>query len=64
MAGYGGGRGGGGRKSGGSSVAAGRKAQQRYKMSQANARFKKSSLPGQYSPRNTRRGGSPAREGF
>jgi hypothetical protein len=52
-----GGRGGGGRGSGGSSVAAGRKAQARYKMQQANKRFKKISgyMPSTYAPKNTRK---------
>lgn len=51
-----GGRGGGGRGSGGSSVAAGRKAKARYKMQQANARFKKSPLPSSYAPKYTKNG--------
>ncbi|MEY3929484.1 MAG: hypothetical protein RLZZ516_1194 [Cyanobacteriota bacterium] len=48
-------RAGGGRASGGSSVAAGRKAQARYKMQQANKRFKKTSLPYTYAPKVTRK---------
>lgn len=44
------------RASGGSSVAAGRKAQARYKMQQANQRYKRSPLVRDpaYAPRNTR----------
>jgi hypothetical protein len=49
------GGGGGGRASGGSSVAAGRKAQARYKMQQANKRFKNTSLPYTYAPKVTRK---------
>lgn len=51
-----GGGGGGGRASGGSSVAAGRKAQARYKMQQANKRFKNSRLPPLFAPKYTKNG--------
>ena len=49
--------GGGGRESGGSSVAAGRAAQARYQMQQANIRFGRISsfMPYTYAPANTRR---------
>jgi len=49
------GGGGGGRESGGSSVAAGRAAQARYQMQQANIRFRNTSLPYTYAPSVTRR---------
>lgn len=48
--------GGSSRPSGGSSVAAGRKAQARYKMQQANKRFKNSKLHPVFAPKYTKNG--------
>ena len=41
--------------SGGTSVAAGRKAKEKWEMKRANQRFKKTSLPAGYSPKQTRK---------
>jgi hypothetical protein len=41
--------------SGGTSVAAGRKAKEKWQMKRANQRFKKTSLPADYSPKQTRK---------